>query len=346
MKQLEESFPDLARKDFLTSRVGGQASDLFSKVKHTVPMLSLDNVFNPTELKAFFGRIAAHDAGFTCEPKIDGLAVSLIYEDGVFVKGATRGNGHIGEDVTANLLCIDSLPKRLKNAPKGQIEVRGEVLMKMDRFLKINQLKEQRGEALFANPRNAAAGTLRQKEQDIVKERGLDIFLYYLVDAPKYGIYTQYEALNYLSALGLPIQPAYSFCQSLADVEQFISDWSEKRHTLDYVTDGVVIKLNDLTKWERIGSTSHAPRWAVAYKYPPEEKETKLLNIEISIGRTGILTPVAVFEPVSLAGTRVERASLHNADEIERKDIRVGDTIIVRKAAEIIPEVEIGRAHV
>ncbi|MBQ3458030.1 MAG: NAD-dependent DNA ligase LigA, partial [Synergistaceae bacterium] len=229
LKQLEEAFPDLARKDFLTHRVGGQASDLFSKVKHTVPMLSLDNVFNPTELKAFFGRIAAHDAGFTCELKIDGLAVSLIYEDGVFVKGATRGNGHIGEDVTANLLCIDSLPKRLKNAPKGQIEVRGEVLMKTDRFLNINRIKEQRGEALFANPRNAAAGTLRQKEQSIVKERGLDIFLYYLVDAPKYGIYTQYEALNYLSALGLPIQPAYSFCQSLADVEQFISDWSEKR---------------------------------------------------------------------------------------------------------------------
>ncbi|MBQ6113377.1 MAG: NAD-dependent DNA ligase LigA [Synergistaceae bacterium] len=337
LKQLEEAFPDLARKDFLTHRVGGQASDLFSKVKHTVPMLSLDNVFNPTELKAFFGRIAAHDVGFTCELKIDGLAVSLIYEDGVFVKGATRGNGHIGEDVTANLLCIDSLPKRLKNAPKGQIEVRGEVLMKTDRFLNINRIKEQRGEALFANPRNAAAGTLRQKEQSIVKERGLDIFLYYLVDAPKYGIYTQYEALNYLSALGLPIQPAYSFCQSLADVEQFISDWSEKRHTLDYVTDGVVIKLDNLTRWEKIGSTSHAPRWAVAYKYPPEEKETRLLNIEISIGRTGILTPVAVFEPVSLAGTRVERASLHNADEIERKDIRVGDTIIVRKAAEIIP---------
>ena len=330
LKQLEAEYPDWARKDFLTHRVGGQASDLFSKIKHIVPMLSLDNVFNPTELKAFFGRIAAHDAGFTCELKIDGLAVSLIYEDGVFVKGATRGNGHIGEDVTANLLCIDSLPKRLKNAPKGQIEVRGEVLMKTDRFMNINRLKEQRGEALFANPRNAAAGTLRQKEQSIVKERGLDIFLYYLVDAQRFGIYTQHEALEYLSALGLPIQPAFQFCQSLADVEQFISDWSEKRHSLDYVTDGVVIKLNDLTKWERIGATSHAPRWAVAYKYPPEVKETRLLDIEISIGRTGILTPVAVFEPVQLAGTVVQRASLHNEDEIENN---------VRKAAEIIPEV-------
>ena len=339
LKQLEAEYPDLARKDFLTHRVGGQASDLFSKVKHIFPMLSLDNVFNPTELKAFFGRIAAHDAGFTCELKIDGLAVSLIYEDGVFVKGATRGNGHIGEDVTANLLCIDSLPKRLKNAPKGQIEVRGEVLMKTDRFMNINRLKEQRGEALFANPRNAAAGTLRQKEQGVVKERGLDIFLYYLVDAQRFGIYTQHEALEYMSALGLPIQPAYSFCQSLADVEQFIEAWFEKRHSLDYVTDGVVIKLNNLTRWSQIGSTSHAPRWAVAYKYPPEVKETRLLYIEISIGRTGILTPVAMFEPVQLAGTVVQRASLHNEDEIERQDIRIGDMIRVRKAAEIIPEV-------
>ena len=349
LKQLEAEYPDLARKDFLTHRVGGQASDLFSKVKHAKPMLSLDNVFDTDELKAFFNRIriastatasTAEDAsGFMCELKIDGLAVSLIYEDGVFVKGATRGNGHIGEDVTANLLCIDSLPKKLKNAPHGRFEVRGEVLMKTDRFLNINRIKEQRGEALFANPRNAAAGTLRQKEQDIVKERGLDIFLYYIVDAPKFGIYTQRDALNYLSALGLPTQPVNSFCPTLSDVNEFISSWSEKRHALDYVTDGVVIKLNNIALWPEIGATSHAPRWAVAYKYPPEVKETRLLDVEISIGRTGILTPVAVFEPVSLGGTVVQRASLHNEDEIERLDIRIGDMIRVRKAAEIIPEV-------
>ena len=351
LKQLEEAFPDLARKDFLTQRVGGQASELFSKVKHTVPMLSLDNVFDTEELKSFFNRIKnvastasaastnKNASGFMCELKIDGLAVSLIYEDGVFVKGATRGNGHIGEDITANLLMIDSLPKRLKNAPHGRIEVRGEVLMKTDRFLRINQLKEQRGEALFANPRNAAAGTLRQKEQAIVKERGLDIFLYYIVDAPNFGIYTQREVLNYLSVLGLPIQPVNSFCPTLSDVNRFIDDWSEKRHSLDYVTDGVVIKLNNITLWPEIGAMSHAPRWAVAYKYPPEVKETRLLDIEISIGRTGILTPVAVFEPVQLAGTQVQRASLHNEDEIRNKDIRIGDLIRVRKAAEIIPEV-------
>ena len=353
LKSLEAANPDAVRADFLTHQVGGQASELFSKVKHAVPMLSLDNVFNQQELEAFFSRIksegiksedmaadmAAPNTGYTCELKIDGLAVSLIYEDGVFVKGATRGNGHIGEDVTQNLLQIESLPKRLKNPPKGRIEVRGEVLIKSDRFQHINQLREERGEALFANPRNAAAGTLRQKDSSVIKERGLDIFLYYLVDAPKFGLTSQFHVLQWLADHGLPTQPAYRFCHNLIDVQKFIKEWATKRHSLDYVTDGVVIKLDDISRWSEIGSTSHAPRWAVAYKYPPEEKETRLLNIEISIGRTGILTPVAVFEPVSLAGTQVERASLHNADEIERKDIRVGDVIRVRKAAEIIPEV-------
>ena len=342
LRALEAANPDLARTDFLTHQVGGQASELFSKVKHAVPMLSLDNVFNTEELENFFTRIskeAAMIGGFTCELKIDGLAVSLIYEDGVFVRGATRGNGHIGEDVTQNLLQIESLPKRLRNAPKGRVEVRGEVLIKSDRFKSINQLREERGEALFANPRNAAAGTLRQKEQDIVRERGLDIFLYYLVNAESFGIKSQFHAIKWLEDHGLPTQPAYKFCANITNVQNFIEEWATKRHGLDYVTDGVVIKLNDLTRWSEIGSTSHAPRWAVAYKYPPEEKETKLNNIEISIGRTGILTPVAVFEPVNLAGTVVQRASLHNADEIERKDIRIGDVIRVRKAAEIIPEV-------
>ena len=327
LKQLEAEHPEQARKDFF--KVGGQA--LFSKVNHEKPMLSLDNVFSPEELKSFFSKI--NSSGFTCEPKIDGLAVSLIYEDGVFVRGATRGNGYIGEDVTANLLCIASLPKRLKGAPSGRVEVRGEVLMKTEQFLKLNRLREENGETLFANPRNAAAGTLRQKDQSIVKERGLDVFLYYLVDAPKFGVTRQQDALQWLADHGLPIQPDNRFCSTLEDVEKFIS---EKTH-LDYATDGVVIKLDDLAQWDSIGSTSHAPRWAVAYKYPPEVKETRLLDIEISIGRTGILTPVAVFEPVQLAGTVVQRASLHNEDGI--KDIMIGDVILVHKAAEIIPEV-------
>ena len=322
LKALEAANPDAVRADFLTHQVGGQASELFSKVKHAVPMLSLDNVFNQEELEAFFSRIKSEDmaedmagsvnaanasnnvagSGYTCELKIDGLAVSLIYEDGVFVKGATRGNGHIGEDVTQNLLQIESLPKRLKNPPKGRVEVRGEVLIKSDRFNRINQLREERGEALFANPRNAAAGTLRQKDSSVIKERGLDIFLYYLVDAQKFGLTSQFHVLQWLADHGLPTQPAYQFCHSLVDVQKFIEEWATERHSLDYVTDGVVIKLDNISRWSEIGATSHAPRWAVAYKYPPEEKETKLLNIEISIGRTGILTPVAVFEPVSLAG--------------------------------------------
>ncbi len=306
----------------------GQPSSLFSKVKHETPMLSLDNVFDFDELRGFFS-----DSGFVCEMKIDGLAISLIYEDGVFVRGATRGNGHIGEDVTENLLCLDSLPKRLKNAPAGRVEVRGEVLMTFERFNRLNQ-----GQT-FANPRNAAAGTLRQKNSAIVKERGLDILLYYLVDAPKFGVRTQKEALRWLAEHGLPTQEAFSFCPTLQDAEDFISSWSTKKLSLPYATDGVVIKLDDLTRWESIGATSHAPRWAVAFKYPPEERESRLVKIELSVGRTGILTPVAVFDPVLLAGTVVQRASLHNADEIERKDIRIGDVVLVRKAAEIIPEV-------
>ena len=317
----------------------GQPSELFSKVKHETPMLSLDNVFDFSELRNFFSGLSpcsSPSPGFVCEMKIDGLAISLVYEDGVFIRGATRGNGHIGEDVTENLLCLDSLPKRLKNAPAGRVEVRGEVLMTYERFNRLNQQGEQ-GRGSFANPRNATAGTLRQKNKDIVKERGLDLFLYYLVDAPRFGVRTQQDALLWLDEHGLPTQEAFAFCPTLSDVEDFISSWSTKRQSLPYATDGVVIKLNDLTRWPEIGSTSHAPRWAVAFKFPPEEKETRVLKIELSVGRTGILTPVAVFEPVLLAGTVVQRASLHNADCA--RGIGVGDIIRVRKAAEIIPEV-------
>ena len=339
LKALEEQHPELARKDFLTHKVGGSASELFAKVAHDVPMLSLDNVFNPGELEKFFERIG--EGGFVCEMKIDGLAVSLIYEDGVFVRGATRGNGHTGEDVTANLELIDGVPKRLLDAPAGRVEVRGEVLMTLERFRAVNRLREERGENPFANPRNAAAGTLRQSEKNnhVIKERGLDIFLYYLVDAEKFGLTRQSEVLTWLEAHGLPVQKAWKLCDSLADVEKFIAQWRDERARLNYVTDGVVVKFNDLTQWREIGATSHAPRWAVAFKYPPEEAKTKIIKIEISVGRTGVLTPVAVLEPVRLAGTQVQRAGLHNADYIAKLDIRVGDVVKVRKAAEIIPEV-------
>ena len=344
LKELEKNHPDLARKDFLTHKVGGSASELFAKVQHETPMLSLDNVFNNEELENFFTRINLENfkaENFVCEMKIDGLAVSLIYENGIFVKGATRGNGQIGEDVTENLKLIDSVPKKLKNAPEGRLEVRGEVLMTLERFRAVNKIREERGENPFANPRNAAAGTLRQSEKNnhVIKERGLDIFLYYVVDAQKFGIKTQSDALKSLAAWGLPVQKAYEFCETLNDVEKFISKWQTERENLNYVTDGAVIKLDDLTQWQEIGATSHAPKWAVAFKYPPEEAKTKILEIQISVGRTGVLTPVAILEPVRLAGTVVQKASLHNADEISRKDIRVGDVVKVRKAAEIIPEV-------
>ena len=336
LNQLERDYPEYARKDFLTHKVGGSASELFAKVNHDVPMLSLDNVFNPEELAKFFARIDT--AGpFVCEMKIDGLAVSLVYENGIFVQGSTRGNGHVGEDVTENLMLVDSVPKKLINAPSGRIEVRGEVLMTLERFNAINQ----NGTKQFANPRNAASGTLRQsaKNNHVISERGLDIFLYYLVDAQTHGVNTQNDALIWISEHGLPVQNAYRVCENLDEVNEFISHWQNERYKLNYITDGVVIKLNDLTKWPYIGSTSHAPRWAVAYKYPPEEARTRLTDIKISVGRTGVLTPVAILEPVRLGGTQVQRAGLHNADEIERKDIRIGDYVRVRKAAEIIPEI-------
>ena len=337
LKQLEQDYPQYARSDSPTQTVGGTSSVLFAKVEHSTPMLSLDNVFTPDELADFFERLDAK--GYICEMKIDGLAVSLVYEDGIFVRGATRGNGHVGEDVTDNLMLVDAVPKKLVDAPAGRVEVRGEVLMTWERFNSVNKLKDSRGEKLFANPRNAAAGTLRQKDSSVIAERGLDIFLYYLVDAENFGVKTQSGALEWLSLHGLPVQRAYELCDDIEGVKNFVERMRTERKNLGYVTDGVVVKLNDLTQWEEIGSTSHAPRWAVAYKYPPEEARTKILDIAVSVGRTGVLTPVAVLEPVRLAGTQVSRAGLHNADEIARKDIRVGDWVYVRKAAEIIPEV-------
>ncbi|MCR4818095.1 MAG: NAD-dependent DNA ligase LigA [Fretibacterium sp.] len=342
LSELEKQYPILVHADSPTRRVGGTVQEGFKKVEHLRPMLSLDNVFSTTELESFWGRIKDNipdNSGFTCEMKIDGLAVSLLYDDGIFVRGATRGNGRVGEDVTENLRTLKSLPLRLKGNFSGKIEVRGEVLMTWEHFNALNEKREVRGESLFANPRNAAAGTLRQLDSSIVAERGLDIFLYYLVDAPSRGVTRQSDALSWLADHGLPIQPAWECCPSLSEVDTFIARWQNERFNLGYVTDGAVVKLDDLTLWDGLGATAHAPRWAVAYKYPPEEARTRILSIDISVGRTGALTPVANLEPVRLAGTIVQRAGLHNGDEIRRKDIRVGDVVRVRKAAEIIPEV-------
>lgn len=338
LRQLEDDYPQYARNDSPTQTVGGMPSNLFAKVEHVTPMMSLDNVFTDDELSNFFAR-SGIEGGYVCEMKIDGLAVSLVYEDGRFVCGATRGNGRVGEDVTDNLMLVDAVPKTLIDAPAGRVEVRGEVLMTRERFNAVNALRESRGEKLFANPRNAAAGTLRQKDGRIITERGLDIFLYYLVDAESLGVMTQADALSWLAEHGLPVQSAYTVCDDIEGVKEFITRWQNERYNLGYVTDGVVVKVNDLTSWPEIGATSHAPRWAVAYKYPPEEARTKLKDIAISVGRTGILSPVAILDPVRLAGTQVSRAALHSAGEISRKDIRIGDTVTVRKAAEIIPEI-------
>jgi len=340
---LEELFPEFDDPDSPTHRVGGAALDRFEKVVHESPLLSLDNALSKEELWPFFDRVseALGLAGleYICELKIDGLAVSLLYEDGVFVRGATRGDGRIGEDVTANLRTIRSLPLKLGEAIPGRLEVRGEVLMTREQFAALNEEREEAEEPLFANPRNAAAGSLRQLDPSVTASRKLSIFLYHLIDPEAYGLENQSQILGWLLRLGFPVQKAWCVCKDRKDVDGFIEKWRENRFHLPYATDGVVVKVNQVGLWKDLGTTAKAPRWAVAFKYPPEEKVSRILEIEVSVGRTGTLTPVAHLEPVHLAGSIVKRASLHNEDEIRRKDVRVGDRVRVRKAGEIIPEV-------
>ncbi|MDR1378915.1 MAG: NAD-dependent DNA ligase LigA [Synergistaceae bacterium] len=339
---LEREHPELARNDSPTKRVGGAVLEKFTKVEHEHPMLSLDNVFDEDELRAFVDRLetaTGEKKTFVCEMKIDGLAVSLIYEDGIFARGATRGDGRVGEDVTENLRTIKTLPLRLKTPVPGRLEVRGEVLITRERFAELNRVREDNETPPFANPRNAAAGSLRQLDSKITASRGLSIFLYYVVDAEGRGISQQSDVLRWLTNQGFPTQETWACCSSMEDMKIFIEKWREDRFGLNYVTDGVVIKLDDIALWDRLGSTSHAPRWAIAFKYPPEVVFTRVLSIDISVGRTGALTPVANLEPFRVGGTMVQRAGLHNEDEVKRKDIRVGDRVKVHKAGEIIPEI-------
>ncbi len=337
LKELEKKYPDSARKNFW-DKVGGKTNELFAKVEHKTPMLSLDNVFNFDELKNFFNRVNV-DNDFICEMKIDGLAVSLIYEDGIFIRGATRGDGHTGEDVTENLKMIKSLPLKIenKNFPRGIVEVRGEVLMNTKNFNELNKIRALNKQTLFANPRNAAAGTLRQLNKNIVAERNLDILIYYLVDAEKFGLNTQNDVLSWLNNFKFPVQSAFKYCKNLNDVENFIIQWQDEKNNLNYMTDGVVIKFNNISQWNNIGSTVHHPKWAVAYKYKSERVKTKLISVEFSVGRTGTITPVAILEPVQISGTVVQRASLHNAEYLAK--IRIGDIVTVEKAGEIIPQI-------
>lgn len=339
--RLEEEQPSLISPDSPSRRVGGKPLDRFEKVSHSQPMLSLDDVFDIQELDGYLKRAQGPVDPFpwACELKIDGLAVSLLYRDGIFVRGATRGDGTVGEDVTSNLLTVKSLPLRLKGPVPETLEVRGEVYLSKGRFAKLNEDRDELGESLFANPRNAAAGGLRQLDPKVASSRGLDLFVYYVVDPASVGLETQGDVLRWLGDRGFPVQGAWRICDDLDQVKDFISLWKEERFSLPYVTDGVVVKADPVSQWDRLGRTARAPRWAVAYKYPPEERTTRLRDIEISVGRTGALTPVAILDPVNLAGSVVRRASLHNQDEIKNKDVRIGDMVVVRKAGEIIPEI-------
>lgn len=340
LRALEAEHPEFADANSPTQRVGGVASEKFSKVTHAYPLESLQDVFSFDELSEFYERVAGvvDSAAYVVEYKIDGLSVALEYVDGVFVRGATRGDGQVGEDVTENLRTIRDIPKVLENAPPHLV-VRGEVYMPRTVFEELNAERELKEQPLLANPRNAAAGSLRQLDSKITAERRLSIFCFNIQNSDELEFTSHTEALDYLKKLGFPVSPCYAVFSDAADVQAEIARMGETRGTLDFDIDGAVVKVNDFAQRTALGSTAKFPRWAAAYKYPPEIKETLLTDIIISVGRTGVLTPNAVLEPVRLAGTTVSRATLHNRDFIRELDVRVGDTVRVRKAGEIIPEI-------
>lgn len=338
--KLEEEYPEFALDNSPTKNVGGKSDDLFKPVTHKVKLESLQDAFSYEELNSFENRIKdsiKEDYSFSFEPKIDGLSVSLEYKNGKFVRGATRGDGEIGEDVTANLLTISSIPKFINY--KGELIVRGEVYMSKNAFIKLVERQENQGIIPAKNPRNAAAGSLRQKNSKITAERELSCYIFNLQFIDNDEFKSHIDSLNFLKELGFPVLPYYAKINSIKEAIIEIEKLDENRANLDCDIDGAVIKINSFNQRNILGSTAKSPRWAIAYKYPPEEKETILNNIEINVGRTGVLTPVAIFEPIILAGTTVTRAVLHNEDFIKEKCINIGDTIIVRKAGEIIPEV-------
>lgn len=346
LEDLEKQFPTLLKKDSPTQRVGGNAGEKFSSVTHTVQMMSLHDSFSHSELLDFDRKVreVVQNPLYVVEPKFDGLSVSCEYENGVFVRGSTRGDGFVGEDITDNLITIKSLPKRLKNAPE-YLEVRGEVYMSDDNFLKLLKIQEDNEEKTFKNPRNAAAGSLRQKNSKITAQRNLDIFIFNIQQIRGVTLTSHKQSLDYLTELGFPTAPFYNRYDNMEDVIEEIERINNIRGTFGFPIDGAVVKVDDFSQRELLGATAKFPKWAEAYKYPPEEKETKLLDIEINVGRTGALTPVGIFEPVFISGTTVSRAVLHNEDFIKEKDIRIGDTVIIRKAGEIIPEVVSLKCH-
>ena len=344
LRELEADNPDLITADSPTQTVGAAPSSLFSPVVHSVPMMSLDNAFSEEELQAWGDRLIRNiggDTRYVCELKIDGIAMSIRYENGVYVQAATRGDGRVGEDVTENVRTLEDLPKKLrgKNIPEV-VEVRGEVYMPLAAFEALNKRQAEAGGRLFANPRNSSAGSLRQKDPSITASRELSLWTYQLgaiQGGPRFASHS--DTLRFLQDLGLPVNPEIEGVDSIQGVFDYCARWQQHRHDLPYEIDGVVIKVDDLRTREELGSTSKAPRWAIAYKFPPEERTTKLLDINVSIGRTGKATPFAVLEPVFVGGSTVAVATLHNQDQVAAKDVRPGDTVIVRKAGDVIPEV-------
>ncbi len=349
LSMIEKKYPELITEDSPTQRIGAPLEGGFSTVEHGERMLSLQDAFDYQELNDFLTRIykdlerGENEVEFICELKIDGSAVALVYEDGKFARGATRGDGVLGEDITSNLKTIRTIPLRLfeKTGLKisSRLEVRGEVYLAKDEFKRINAEREEEGIATFANPRNAAAGSLRQIDPKNTASRRLNIFIYGAVASGELDISSHYEMLNYLADAGLKINPDIRKAAGLKEIKRYLESWEEKRKDLPYETDGVVIKVNDFGYQRKLGQTSRNPRWAIAYKFPPEEEVTRILDIKVSVGRTGALTPVAVLRPVTVAGSTISNATLHNEDEIRRKDVKVGDWVVVHKAGDVIPEI-------
>lgn len=339
LTKIELENPNIVRSDSPSVRVGGKVLDEFTKVNHEIPMLSLGNVFNEDELIKFDERIKKEvsNPSYVCELKIDGLSVSLKYENGRFVRGATRGDGTIGEDITHNVKTIKSIPLKLNE--DIDIEIRGEIFMSKDVFNKLNEEREKNNEELFQNPRNAAAGSIRQLDSKIAAKRNLDAFLYHLPNALEYGINTHYNALEYIKKLGLKINPNIKRVKNINEVIDYISYWTEKREELPYEIDGIVIKLDNLNDQQKLGFTAKYPKWATAYKFPALEVLTKLTDIIFTVGRTGQVTPNAVLEPVRVAGSTIRRATLHNEDYVIGKGLKIGDIVSIRKAGDVIPEV-------
>jgi DNA ligase (NAD+) len=338
--KIEEENPQIKRSDSPSSRVGGKPLDKFTQVTHKIPMLSLSNAYSAKDLKDFDKRVRelAHDeVEYAVEFKIDGLSVGLTYKNGVFEKGATRGNGVIGEDITENLRTVKTIPLKIDDTE--EVVVRGEVYISKQNFEKINEGQEKQGLQLFANPRNLAAGTLRQLDSKLTAKRPLDIFVFNLEYIENTKLKSHSESLEYLNRLGFKVSSDYKVCANIDEVIRHIEYWTENRSELPFEIDGMVIKVNDLQQREVMGYTAKSPRWAIAYKFPAEQKKTKLIDIIVEVGRTGTITPTAILKPVKLAGTTVSRATLHNEDYINEKDIRIGDTVLVQKAGDIIPQV-------